>query len=52
MLYLLDFYTDQFVEEIAHAKELTAEFQETLAPDTKIKLARVRGGAATTSCTT
>lgn len=45
MLLLLDFYTGQFKEEIAHAKEMTTEFKESLVPDTMIKLARVRGGS-------
>ncbi len=42
-------YTDQIVEEIRHAKELTDEFRESLAKDatghgTKIRLRRTAGG--------
>lgn len=43
MTVLLKVYTDQFTEEIKHAKAFTAAFQADLAPGTTIKLARARG---------
>ena len=43
MLFLFDFYTGQFRDEIVHAKEMTTEFREAVAPDTTIRLARVMG---------
>jgi len=41
---LMKVYTDRFVEEIRHAKAMTAEFEADLAPGSKLKLARTRGG--------
>ena len=36
-------YTDQVVEEIRHAKDLSDEFHGALLPKTKIRLRRVNG---------
>jgi hypothetical protein len=48
MSLVMKMYTDQFVEEIGHAKELTKEFrdeQHLLAPDSTVRLARVLGSS-------
>jgi hypothetical protein len=47
---VMKMYTDQFIEEIGHAKELTKEFrdeQHLLAPDSTVRLARVMGSSQT-----
>ena len=48
LTFAMKYYTDQFAEEIAHARVLTKEFrdeQHALAPESNVRLARVAGGA-------
>ncbi len=45
MVWLFRTYTQEFVVEIRHAKELTDALRPRLAPDTRIRLARMRGAA-------
>ncbi len=45
MIWLFHTYTQEFVIEIRHAKELTDELRPRLAPDSRIRLARARGAA-------
>ena len=45
MLLLADSYTGQFKADIQSAKELTDEFRDSIAKDTKIKLLRTGGSA-------
>lgn len=45
MVWLFRTYTQEFVIEIRHAKELTDELAPRLSPGSRIKLARMRGAA-------
>jgi len=45
MVWLFRTYTQEFVVEIRHAKELSDELKPRLAPDTRIRLARMRGAS-------
>ena len=46
MVWLFKSYTEKALEEVRNAKELTDEFRQQLAPESKVKLRRTPGAAS------